>query len=362
MRINVITTGRFHLLDLARELSKQGHDVCLYTYVSSKRCQSFGLDKKNVCSYLLYAAPFLLLQKLFSKSDIVKRISINAIDWFLSIILRDADICIGLGSIFNRTLEKAKHKGQLYILEWGSLHILDQLQMFNVSHPSWSIKRELWEYMHADYISIPAQHVKQTFISRGIDPHKLLVNPYGVDLSQFYPTTYTGEFDVIAVGGWRYEKGSDLIVDMCKKHPEISFLHVGTLVNMEFPSLHNMTHVDSVDQKELVKYYAKAKVFILPSRAEGLSLVQVQAIACGLPIVFSKYTGGHTLRELLHEKKWAIEMDVFSSECLYRCVCDALELDNIKQSPRNYIGENIKQFSWESYGVRYCKELNQIIS
>lgn len=362
MKINIITTGRFHLLDLARELSANGNDVKFYSYVSKNRCIDYGLQSDSIRSYFWFAAPFLFLRKLFPKSELIQKLTISAIDRYVSFIMRDADVCIGLGSIFNHTLKMAKSRGQIYILEWGSMHILDQLKMFNQSHSQWTIDRELWEYENADYIAIAANHVKKTFVDRGIPEEKLLVNPYGVDFSQFYPTECTGEYDVIAVGGWRHEKGSDLIIEMCRNHPELRFLHVGSLVNLEFPTLPNMKHIDAVDQKQLVSYYSKAKVFILPSRAEGLSLVQAQALACGLPVVCSQFTGGSTLGELLLEKKWVIEMKSMDSEELYCCVNEALSLSNSLIGKRDFIKDSICSFTWEAYGKRYNMNINKIYS
>lgn len=360
MKINVITTGRFHLLDLARELSTHGHDVKLYSYVSRKRCVSFGMKSGDVCSYLWFAAPFLFLCKLFPKSESLQKLKIFAIDYFMGHYMRDADVCIGLGSIFNYTLRCAKKRGQTYILEWGSMHILDQLRIFNVQHPQWTIDRELWEYEHADYISIAANHVKDTFVSQGISESKLFVNPYGVNLSDFYPTVYTGEYDIIAVGGWRYEKGSDLIVEMLRDHPELRFLHVGALAGMEFPDLPNMTHVNPVDQRELVKYYAKAKVFILPSRGEGLALVQAQALACGLPVVCSRFTGGSTLMNLVSNKHSIKEMSTLDYKELYSCITQTLLCLDINSRPRQIVGNEISDFSWSAYGLRYHEFLLNI--
>ena len=51
-------------------------------------------------------------------------------------------------------------------------------------------------------------------------------------------------------------------------------------MNMAFPEDELFTHIDAVDQKELVKYYSKARVFVIPSLSEGLAMVQAQAIAC----------------------------------------------------------------------------------
>lgn len=46
MKINIASTHRFHLLDLARELEKQGHDVKFYSYVPQKDVSNLGLIKK----------------------------------------------------------------------------------------------------------------------------------------------------------------------------------------------------------------------------------------------------------------------------------------------------------------------------
>lgn len=68
-------------------------------------------------------------------------------------------------------------------------------------------------------------------------------------------------------------------------------------MDMQFPESANMKHIEAVDQNTLIKYYAKAKIFVLPSREEGLALVQPQAIACGLPVVCSKFTGGKDMEK-----------------------------------------------------------------
>ena len=116
-----------------------------------------------------------------------------------------------------------------------------------------------------------------------------------------------------------------------------------------------MTHHEPVDQNELVNYYAKARVFVLPSRAEGLSLVQAQAIACGLPVVCSKETGGADLRDQLTDKKWIIEMEDLSVEALLDAVDKGLNLARAQKGIRNYAGDDMNRLSWENYGIRYSR-------
>lgn len=366
MIINVVSSHRFHLLDLARELSSLGHNVRYYSYVPSKRCAEFGI-KPEICSCFLWLVwPFFLLEKILPRSCDTRVIWYRnlVMDWYVSHTMRKCDVLIVMGYVYQRCMSDAKKKwNTLTILEWGSKHIKEQLKCINgeAAYLPSQLKRDLKNYEICDYISVPATHARNSFLINGIPESKLFINPYGVDLSQFHPTECSKEYDLIAVGGWRYEKGSDLIVDLCKEY-KYKFIHVGALVNMEFPDEPNMTHVDPVDQKDLLHYYAKAKVFILPSRAEGLALVQAQAIACGLPVVCSKETGGVNLRVLLQDRQWIIEMENLTVDALHLCVEEALSLASTQNGMRNYAKEDLDNLSWKSYGIRYNKFLKRAIS
>ena len=123
-------------------------------------------------------------------------------------------------------------------------------------------------------------------------------------------------------------------------------------MDMQFPESANMKHIEAVDQNTLIKYYAKAKIFVLPSREEGLALVQPQAIACGLPVVCSKFTGGKDIGEVTDLKEWIFEMKDFSLAALEEEVSKALItlLYKKPKEEKNEItiktkkGENVKLF------------------
>ena len=361
--VNILASHRFHLLDLARELSRLGHDVRFYSYVPAKRCAEFGLDKPLCASFLWLVWPFFALAKIAPKGwqESIVWYRNLLIDWYVSRTMRKCDVCMGIGTVYVKAFETAKKNGATAILEWGSKHIEEQRKQFGYrkDYSVRTLQRELKQYEVCNFISIPATHVKESFLKHGIPESKLLVNPYGVDLSEFHPTSCSKEFDLIYVGGWRYEKGCDLLTSLCQQYG-YTLLHVGALVNLEFPKLSCMTHHEPVDQNDLVNYYAKARVFVLPSRAEGLALVQAQAIACGLPVVCSKETGGTDLRAEMSNKKWIIEMEDLSVEALLDAVDKGMELAKTQQGIRNYAGEDLKCLSWEEYGTRYSEELNRI--
>lgn len=150
------------------------------------------------------------------------------------------------------------------------------------------------------------------------------------------------------VGGWSYRKGCDLIIEAIREM-NCHFLHVGSLVDMDFPDEDKFTHVSPVDQKELITYYSHAKVLVLPSREEGMSLVQMQAIACGLPIVCSAHTGGYDIGKITGMTNWIFEMEEYSVKVLKKEIGKALAFSQTC-NPKSLC---LKELSWAAYGKRY---------
>ncbi len=55
--------------------------------------------------------------------------------------------------------------------------------------------------------------------------------------------------------------------------------------------LDNVRFTGAVDYDEISEYYAAADIFIMPTLEDNWSLVVPEAMACGLPILCSKYNG-----------------------------------------------------------------------
>ena len=367
-KINIFSPGRFHVLDLARELDKNGFDVKFYSFVPTKRAVKFGLPRHCCCSLLFFMAPFLALERVFfKKSGWAKRLSIRVQDWISSIVMRKCDICIAMSGNFILTPKKAKKQGATIIIERGSKHIIEQKAILETikKHSTscvldFNYKRELESYQIADYISIASQHVARSFNKHNYPNDKLFINPYGVNLSMFKPRPHTEKkYDVIMVGGWSYRKGCDLIVEALKDS-ELQFLHVGGIVDLEFTSLPNFTHVNSVDESELTKYYNMAKIAILPSREEGLAMVQAQAIACNLPLVGSIDSGAEDLKEMVEYPEYITIIDKYTSECLKNSIEYGLKkYETLKENV--YAGSAIENLTWDAYGKRYTEFLNNYL-
>ena len=365
MKINIVSPGRFHVMDLARELDRQGFDVRFYSFVPDSRAIKFGLRKECNVSLFFFMAPFLLLQRFMPSMKIA---TIKVQDWLTGILMRPCDVLIAMSGNYVFSLRQAKHKGGgrcTVILERGSKHILEQKRILETIPslkgtkpvPDINVKRELEGYELADYISIASQHVLRSFVERGFPKEKLFVNPYGVDLHDFHPEPAEKEYDMVMVGGWNYRKGVDLLTQACREL-KLSLLHVGGIGDMPFPKDERFRHIDPVDQKQLIHYYNKGHIFALASREEGMAMVQMQAIACGLPIVCSMHTGGSDIGEVTGMKNWIFEMKEYTVEELKRQILRALDFAKICD-PQTLRLENL---SWEAYGKRYADFLREKLS
>tara|TARA_B110000238_G_scaffold172480_1_gene190971 strand:- start:2249 stop:3367 length:1119 start_codon:yes stop_codon:yes gene_type:complete len=372
MKINIASYGgRNWLLELARELDKQGHEVKFYSYLPSSRALKFGLKKECNFSYFVLALPFLALLKMTNRSFWSLYLFHRFFDFYMSIILKPCDIFIGQSPMHVKALNVAKRKyNAKIILERGTSHVLNYIKVLSANPafkdkeimPKKFLLRDLEGYKISDYIAVPSTYVADTFIENGISENKLIINPYGTNLAKFNKTVLdvTETFDVIIVGQWSYRKGADLLTKLCESY-NISLLHVGPIIDVVFPKNDKMKHVDSVEEFKLLSYYKQAKVFVLPSREEGFGIVMAQAVACGLPIVCSEYTGAKDLRSFIDNKDWITVMKEYSVTELYDCIKIALNLASSQNGDRNYSKNLDKNLSWEAYGQRYNEFLKTLL-
>ena len=219
-----------------------------------------------------------------------------------------------------------------------------------------AIERELAGYKLADRIAVASGQVVDSFLEE--DPSlapKLFTNPYGVDLEQFpqRKTIPSGPPTVLFVGGWTYRKGADVLSAALEQLPEARLIHVGGGGDVSFPVSERFVHYDSVPQWRLGEFYAQAHVFAIASREEGLALVQLQALASGLPLVCTDRTGGADL-SLTPGLAARIRVVPNGDPNLLATAISSTLAD--KLSP---LAESDRQIlSWREYGLRYVRELD----
>lgn len=305
----IASAGRFHLLDLARELDRLGVNVKFYSYVSRKRAKEFGLPERCHAGLLPLLFPVVALQRLFPQvlPRATERIVCWALDLLVMLRLKKCDIFICMSGIYLWSPRLAHRKyGALVHLHRSSRHILSQKEILarlpgaqQVS--PFMVRRELEGYALADHIIVPSSHVVESFSPWPALAGKVFLNPLGVDLDLFPIQDRVSREQtptILFVGQWSLRKGVDVLARAIAAMPRVRLIHVGALSDAPFPADFRFVHHDHVPQQQLPAFYSTAHVFVLPSREDGFGVVLSQALSCGLQVVCTDRTGGPDLAAL----------------------------------------------------------------
>ncbi len=373
LKFIVASTGRFHVLDLARELAEMGHEVIFYSIVPSWRSIKYGLPKECIRSFFWWAIPIIFLERLTRGrlKQYLQYILARYVDYLTSKGLTRCDYFIGMSGLFPLAQAKAKFFfNATTVCERGSTHVLNQLSVLKkIKSKSTSLTKivdaELRDYDVYDRIMVPSQQVAKTFFNYGVVQNKLLVNPYGVNFLDFNHSkinrkSVSANGDAIFVGLWGLRKGCDILHRLTIE-TDMTLTHVGSVDDYMLPK--NGSKFNSlgvVDQKKLVACYARSSFLILLSREEGLALVQAQALACGLPVLCSQYTGGRDLKRLIAVPEAIVEVDINCFDSVLRGF-EQIKCRYAELSGSDLIGPTGRQnLSWRGYAQRYLSAIGKI--
>ena len=156
-----------------------------------------------------------------------------------------------------------------------------------------------------------ADLVAQSFLKKY--PTKVINN--GIDLSVFQPTQSNfrekyhianDKFLLLGVAfDWGIRKGMDVFITLAKRLDQrYQIVLVGTneMIDQQLPS--NIISIHRTkNQKELAEIYTAADLFVNPTREENYPTVNMEAIACGTPVLAFR-TGGSP--EILDETCGAV--------------------------------------------------------
>jgi glycosyltransferase involved in cell wall biosynthesis len=162
------------------------------------------------------------------------------------------------------------------------------------------IDRREREFGMCDKIIVPSEGARESFEEYGCGSKAVVVWP-GVDHHAFRPLEAradSGVFRVCYVGRVELAKGIFYLLEAWKRlrlaHAELVL--VGEIrpevqsILKEFSSP-NIHLAGLVSPDRVAEYYQQSSLFLFPSVNEGLALVLLEAMACGLPVVATTQSG-----------------------------------------------------------------------
>lgn len=164
--------------------------------------------------------------------------------------------------------------------------------------PTWKLARKEQEVQLADHIFAPSSIVKKSLLDFGVRTEKVSVIPYGTPVDYFHPQPKTDNcFRALFLGREGPRKGVHYLLQAWQelRLPQAELLLIGI---KNIPQVwieqykDDFRYIPSVPHSSLNAYYSTASVFVFPSLVEGLALVLLEAMACGIPIITTYNSGG----------------------------------------------------------------------
>lgn len=203
------------------------------------------------------------------------------------------------------------------IYDWARYKMLFTMMETRRLHKDYAIRCNC-----ADEIVVPSRWCRDIFIESGVKK-PISVVPLGVDTSIYKmgaePLAFGNklkDYVFLSVFGWSLRKGYDVLLkayleeftsddpvtllissryfgstDDCKKQViRNEIAKVSSMVrNPKKPQV--ILFGDVLSDKLMPRLYASADCYVLPSRGEGFGLPYLEAGACGLPVIATRYSG-----------------------------------------------------------------------
>jgi len=312
MKVVLSTIGKFHTFDLARQLHKRGALKTIYSGYPLFKLKKESLPKQSVKTFPYLHAPYMRFAPRYTPARFLWEWQDRVwFDRFVAGQLPECDVFCGLSGSGLHSGRRAKSRGAKYVCDRGSAHIRvqdrilrEEFELQGIPYPGVDpriIMREEEEYEAADLITVPSAFAMNTFLEAGVPRRKMRLATYGADLGMFHACTarQPDDFNVVFVGGLSVRKGIRYLLDAFQqlqcKNKRLTL--VGTVLPEMEATINALRHNPRikvrghVPQEKLKEILSASHALVLPSVEDGLGLVQVQALACGCPVIATQNTG-----------------------------------------------------------------------
>ena len=233
--------------------------------------------------------------------------------------------------------------------------------LYDNTKKMWQHKKKWFTGVKNMTIVTPSRWLARLAQESYLKEYSIQVINNGIDLDVFKPThsNFREQYGIpgdkyIVLGvsfAWGYRKGLDCFVEMAEKIGErYQIVLVGTDDEIDKNLPHNIISIHRTqNQKELAEIYSAADVFVMPTREENYPTVNMEAIACGTPVVTFD-TGGSP--EMLDDKT-GIVVDANDIEATKKAIKDICEKKRCNDE--EYIVAYSKNFDMKKRFAEYIE-------
>jgi glycosyltransferase involved in cell wall biosynthesis len=205
----------------------------------------------------------------------------------------------------------------------------------------------------ADTILVGSHFARDSFVAEGFPASKLRVIPYGVDLGIFSqpanPEKHEG-FQVLFVGQIGQRKGISYLLDAYAsfRRPDTRLKLVGRFLGptrVLDPYSELFDYQPHLPRRDLPGVYAQADVFVLPTILEGLAIVVLEAMACGVPVI----TTSHGPSEVVRDGVDGFIVPIRDPEAIAEKLRLLYSDPELRRRMSEHARQRAAEFSWRAY-------------
>jgi glycosyltransferase involved in cell wall biosynthesis len=170
--------------------------------------------------------------------------------------------------------------------------------------PDWMFARMTRELERADLIIVQSEFCKESMVRNGVPEEKICLNPMGVDTKLFSKRSAPPEKPrFVCVGTICLRKGHQYLFrawEIVKRElPDAELICVGDYKSdfrKERPKWEGrFTHYPYLSHPEVASLLRTCTAFVFPSQEEGIARAQIEALACGVPVIGTHEGGATTM-------------------------------------------------------------------
>lgn len=244
------------------------------------------------------------------------------------------------------------------------VHYYPASMLFDTSHKQFIEKKKWFSNVNMTIIT-PSKWLANIISESYLKQYSIHVVYNGINRNIYKPIksdfrkqhNIVNKYMLLGVGyGWSYEKGLDVFVELAKRLPKnYQIVMVGTDKGIDNVLPKNIISIHKTyNKEELIKIYTAADLFVNPTRADNFPTVNIEALACGTPVLTFN-TGGSP--EALDEKCGKVvnknDIDSLQKEIINIC-------ENKLFTKENCLDRS-KQFDVEDKYNEYINLFNSIL-
>ena len=223
----------------------------------------------------------------------------------------------------------------------------------------------------AGIICAVSEKVKNELVHLGMPSSRIRVVHNGVDVREFYPGTASRTSlelpDDVPLGLFAGDiktrrKNLDSVLRALQRVDDVHLAVAGDTADSPFPSLaQRMGIADRVHflgfRRDIPDLMRTADFFVFPSRYEACTLVLLEAMASGLPIITAKTAGG---AELVDTQSGYVLDDPEDVEEIAQAMRTLAEDSGLRQKMAHQARSNAENLTWEHMAKQYMGLIDEV--